>query len=417
VDAVPISLQPGSLKPISLQASPELSAVPELAFDSLPPRRSNGPSSGPGEVDEHAPSGLDLGGWLVTGSGGIQAGAREIDHAWLAELALLQDVESFKEETVALTEPVGKLLARGDAPMLSAVITTMRTILKQDNGGGRTKFAGRVLRVLRDPARLVPFVDAALGAAEEPSPPLKHVLLETQAAAAEALCAGRLRHRGEAARRRFVELVRPLGPSAMASLAAALRACLGRGDRTGELVEDLLRAVPEVPDEATGAAVVELLRGGPAATTTSAALSVLPALWGERARPFALGALVHPDHGVVLAAIRGLRLLSAVDVAVVRRLEPIVTGTAAAPEEVRLAATTAIATALPEARVDAAAVASRAFDAGRVKSPSGAVIVAQAHALLSLGPPNVVVPLIEERAASSPGNVRDALMSLLRRAP
>jgi hypothetical protein len=43
--------------------------------------------------------------------------------------------------------------------------------------------------------------------------------------------------------------------------------------------------------------------------------------------------------------------------------------------------------------------------------------VAQAHALLSLGPPNVVVPLIEERAASSPGNVRDALMSLLRRAP
>lgn len=409
--------------PTSWRPSPELGTVPELAFDSLPPRRTDNPTSGASEVDELAQAGVSLGGWLMPGSGGMQAVvAREIDHAWLAELAVLEDVASFAEESVALIEPVGKLFARGDAHLLSAVITTMRTILRRDSGVGRTKFAGRVLRFMRDPSRLVSFVDAALGSEEEPTAALRHVLLETQAAAAEALCAGRLRHRDETARARFIELMRALGPAAMAGLAAALRACLARGERTGELVEDLLRAIPESADEATGAVVVELLRGGPLATTTSAALAVLPTLWGARARPFVLGALGHPDQGVVLAAIRGLRVLSAVDVLAVRRLEPIVTGIAPASEELRVAATNAIASALPEARMDAAAVASRAFDAGRHARTgasggvqSGALTVAQAHALLSLGVPSTVIPLIEERAANSPDDIRDALMSLLRR--
>ena len=170
----PLRLTPYVEAGVSRHPGPELSSVPELAFDSLPPRRTDSPTSGPGEVDELAQATVNLGGWLMPGSGGMQAiTEREIDAAWLAELARLEDVDSFKEESVALYVPVRKLLARGDAPMLSAVITTMRSILKKDGAGGRSKFAGRVLRVMRDPSLLASFVDAALGAAQEPTAPLK----------------------------------------------------------------------------------------------------------------------------------------------------------------------------------------------------------------------------------------------------
>ena len=47
--------------------------------------------------------------------------------------------------------------------------------------------------------------------------------------------------------------------------------------------------------------------------------------------------------------------------------------------------------------------------------PREGLSVAQAHALLSLGVPKAVVRLIEERAANSPYDVREALMSLLAR--
>jgi hypothetical protein len=47
---------------------------------------------------------MNLGSWLMTGSGGMQAPTeRVIDQAWLAELATMHDVESFKEETYPFT--------------------------------------------------------------------------------------------------------------------------------------------------------------------------------------------------------------------------------------------------------------------------------------------------------------------------
>jgi hypothetical protein len=400
--------------PPSARSPVLLSIVPDLAFDSLPPRRTDSPASSPGAPDDVSQSGMGIGGWLMTGSGGMQSlTEREIDRAWLAELATMEDVASFKDETVALVTPVAKLLGNGDAQTLSLLITTMRTVIRNDNGSGRAKYAGRVLRLLRDPSRLVAFVDAALGAPEEPTTALKHVLLETQAAAAEALCAGRVRHRDDTARIRFVALTRAVGPAAVPILCAALRTCLGRGERTGELVEDLLRAIPPVLDEAAGAVVAELLRGGPVATTTIAALGILPALWNNRARPMLLSALGHPDPAVVLVAVSGLRQLGAVDVLVVRRLEPFVTGTTPAPEELRVAAIAAVASAQPEARADAAALASRGFGSGR---QSGSVVVALAHALLALGVPNSVAT-IEARVATADDATRAALISLVRRAP
>jgi hypothetical protein len=327
----------------SQQPGLSLDSVPDLALDTLPPRRTDAPSSAGGSrppVEAPLPS---LDGWLMPGSSSLQiVGERPIDQAWLAELARMDDVDALREETTALLPAVGRALRDGDAPTLSAVITTMRSIVRQDPQARRAKQAGRVLRFLRDASRLVAFVDAALGGVEEPSAPLKHVLLETQAAAAEALCAGRLRHGGPAVRGRFVMLVRAIGPAAMASVTATLRDRIARGERGGDVVDDLLCAIPPVADEATGMLVAELLRGSLAPSTTTAALAILPGLLGARAQPLVLGALGHPDPRVVLTAIRGLRQLRAIDAAAARWLDAIAAGLTQAPDELRAEATAAL---------------------------------------------------------------------------
>ena len=63
----------------------------------------------------------------------------------------------------AVLPAVGKALRDGDAATLSAVITTMRSIVRDDPLARRAKQAGRVLRFMREASRLVAFVDAALG--------------------------------------------------------------------------------------------------------------------------------------------------------------------------------------------------------------------------------------------------------------
>ena len=205
---------------------------------------------------------------------------------------------------------------------------------------------------------------------------------------------------------RFVTMIRALGPAALPGLAAALRECLAQGERAGDVIEDLLAAMPPVADENAGTAVAELLRGGPGPMTTGAALSALATLWGERARPLLRGALGHPHPRVAIASIGGLRLLRAIDERVVRRLEAVVTGIVPAIEELRIAATMALGEASPEARAEAAMLVSRAFESDRrggatpVSGSGPALTVSLGRALLALGVPNAA-SLIAQRAALS----------------
>src|SRR5206468_3567993 len=126
---------------------------------------------------------------------------------------------------------------------LSPIVSALRSVLKQDqNAGDRAKEAGRILRLLREHQELKPMVDIALGAVEEPTPALQHLLHEPQGAAAQALLDGRTRHATAAARVRFVTLIRAIGPAAVPVIGTALGSCLERGERAGTFVEDLLRA-------------------------------------------------------------------------------------------------------------------------------------------------------------------------------
>ncbi|MDB4934594.1 MAG: serine/threonine protein kinase [Labilithrix sp.] len=336
---------------------------------------------------------------------------------WLSTMAATIDLDRFKHQSETLQKAVSKLMASADATTLSPIIRTMRAILKEGpvESNPRAKFAGRVLRVLRDPPRLAPLVEAALGGTEEPSDALQHVFVETQNAGAEALVIGRQGHQragNPSARVRFVALMRDIGAGGLPVTRAALSDCIARGERTGPFVEDLLRSVPPVADEATGNVVAELLQGATPATT-AAAIVALAHLWRERAHPLMLGALAAADEGVRIAAITGLRAMGGIDALVVRQADAILMGPQPATDELRVAVVASLPDALPAARAAAAELLVRAFTrASRTSTTSPAVIVALARSLLA-AVPNAQALIQQQSDASSEG-VRRHLSGLLR---
>ena len=338
---------------------------------------------------------------------------------WLSRMAATIDVEKFSQQSEVLQKAVAKLMAAADAATLSVVVRTMRGVLKEGpiESNPRAKWAGRVLRILRDPPRLGPLVEAALNGVEEPSEAVRHVFVETQAAGAQALVTARQEKSGAGnarARVRFVALLREIGTGGVPVTRGALSDCLARGERTGPFVEDLLRGLPAIPDEATGNVVAELLQGATPATM-AAAIIALASLWRERAHPLMLGALGAADEGVRLAAITGLRAMRGIDALVVRHAEAILLGPQPASDELRLAVAASLGEALPQARAAAGAVLSNAFArAARVQTPAGAsLVVALARSLLAAAVPNAQ-SMIRQQIEMSNEGLKRQLTGLLR---
>jgi serine/threonine-protein kinase len=328
---------------------------------------------------------------------------------WLAQLEATHDPAKFAEETALLEPVMKKLMKSADAKTLSAVIRSLRGIIKGAGAvGPRATAAGGILRLLRDPPKLAPLVEKALGGSGEPPPELLHVLVEPQTASAQALIDGRHRHASPSARTSFVKAMRSIGPAALAPVTVALRGCLDRGELDGAMVEDLLRSIPPNPSDPTGSVVAEFLRSG-APDVSATALIALVGLWGERARPLLFGALGHVAPVIVVAAINGLRAMRSIDAHVAARLDMILTGNAPMMEEARIVAALALGEATPEARSAAGAIVSRVLSSPprtslwSVPPPSAGpeLPVALARSLLALGVPGAAA-MIQKRAAAGP---------------
>lgn len=337
--------------------------------------------------------------------------------AWLNQLAATMDGDRFGEHAKVLQVAVKKLLKDGNADAIVPIIGTLRRIIKEEREptNPRVKWSGRVLRSLRDPPKLAPLVERALGAPEDPSRAVAYVLVETQAAGAEALVMGRKTQRSAAARMRFVTLTRTIGVAALAPVRTALQDLVATGERAGPFVEDLLRSIPAVPDEATGTAVSAILRGAPS-STAAPALVALAYSWEERARPLLMGALGVNDTDVRIGALMGLRHLKRLDAIVVRHVAPIIAGTTPATDELRVAAATALGEAAPDARSEAANILLRAFSrpTNPRAAPSAAFLVAIGRSLLSLRVSNATA-LVRDRAEGLPDAVKRQLLAILQR--
>jgi serine/threonine-protein kinase len=190
-----------------------------------------------------------------------------------------------------------------------------------------------------------------------------------------------------------------------------------------ELAEDLLLSVPTVGDESAGHLVVKYLRVNVSGVCRAATASIVK-MWGERAKPLLVGMLQSKDDVVRIAGIAGLRQLNGIDEHVVPRLQAILLRRLPAGEELRAAAALALAHTAPSAIQPAISLLAqlmtpsreaadmRPLVPGATLSREGAVILATARSLLTIGGKNYR-GLVAERAERSPDPLRSELKKLL----
>jgi hypothetical protein len=165
-----------------------------------------------------------------------------------------------------------------------------------------------------EPTFLGALAEAVLSA-DRPPRELMELVLRIGGPAAYALYSARLKMSDQpAVRRRFVLLVRELGPDALPMIRAGLARLETRREVlvAAALAADLLLASPRVRDDEAGEIAARYVQGS-SPGLTSVAAEALVGFWGPRATPLLLGLLNSHDDGVSIAAINGLRELRAID--------------------------------------------------------------------------------------------------------
>lgn len=330
--------------------------------------------------------------------------------------------EGFAAEAQALAAAMQVMLEQRELAALAHVVAIFRKVAADPNPDARSELSARLVKTLQDPARLASVAERALAEHDDAAPAL---LASLGLAAAHALYAARLRvHPTPPARGRFVAAMRAIGAASWPLMSAALQrnAPGDASQHDHRLAEDLLRSMPLVADETAGGVVAKYLRWGDTAVRR-AAIPPLVALWGDRARPLLLGALLKDsDEGIRVAAIRGLRDLRAIDDHVVRKAEDILADPRAEVSNgVRVAIAEALADTVDEARPLAALVLRRALAPkggvfavlrAKTKAAPAPVLLAMARSFVEIGGADAP-KLIEDLGRQCDEPLRTQLLGLV----
>ncbi len=337
------------------------------------------------------------------------------------------DLPRYARETATLARAMRVLARRASVVALFAIVVRLEQRHARGAAPGddtREGLAARALQSIADAEVLDPIAILLLSGGGAMRDPAHGILVACGREGARALCAVRERG-GEIVRMRFVEAMREIGNAAATPLAAQVeRLVLTPPDEDdAALAEDVLRALPMIPDERTGLLVGQLLRHK-SANVRRAAATALASPWGQKARSVLFGALDDPDESVRVAALTGLRKVGVIDVDVVRRAEKFLDGTAIAGDNACAVAAALLADAVPEAR-DAAvqvlvtaltprtrSVVARLTGAPTSPRESPIVIETLARSLLAIGGPRGR-DLVEKRAGKGPDDVQRRLQALL----
>jgi HEAT repeat protein len=187
-------------------------------------------------------------------------------------------------------------------------------------------------------------------------------------------------------------------------------------------LEDLLRALPEAPDERLGSHIASRELRHEAPSVRRAAVAALSSVWGPRANPWFSPLVEDPDDGVRIAALSSLRKHGGLDRELVRRVGRILSNQVPAGAEAKVAAAAALVDTAGPARAAAAetlaqvlAPAAGGFLQRMVTAEireDDSVIVTMARVLLSIGGPDAA-RAVQARAAKSGADLRRQLQSLL----
>ncbi|MDB4939035.1 MAG: serine/threonine protein kinase [Labilithrix sp.] len=279
--------------------------------------------------------------------------------AWLSAFAEAQRADQFESLAGRLEVALPVLLAERQVKALFAVRCTLDELAADDGRqpGWRTARARQLQHLFAEPGFLGALAEAVLSS-DRPAREITELVLRVGGPAAYALYSARLKLSDQpAVRRRFVLLVRELGPDALPMIRAGLARLETRRDVlvAAALAADLLQASPRVRDDEAGEVTALYVQGSPPGLTSVAA-EALVGFWGPRATPLLLGLLNSYDDGVSLAAINGLREVRAIDEYAVAKIAFAARSTTSA--DVRAAAHAALTETSGNARV----VALRALD-------------------------------------------------------
>jgi serine/threonine-protein kinase len=391
--------------------------------------------------------------------------------AVLAGLDTAPDLARFTLELAPIERSIASLARRGESVALWAVVTRLSALAQGAEPGDKTReemAAKALLATTEKPQLLEPIADLALdgpGAAREAA---RKLMVAVGTAGAFALCAARergasapggeqgfageplsvrrapviIREATWAGRPRFVAAMKEIGPSALRAVADSL----SRVDPAdAALVEDLLRAIPDVTEqrEPSGPSLRNTTRSGAAPTPTAiqsageaisrllrhaapavrrAAVAALATLWGPKANPWMAGMLEDSDDGLRIAALAALRRGGGIDREAVRRIGLLLSGAVPAGEELRTSAAAALGDALGTARAAAAETlsaalkpASNSFFSKLVTvetTESALYVLTLARVLLAIGGPEAA-GVIQLKASRSRTEIRRQLEELL----
>lgn len=276
--------------------------------------------------------------------------------AWLTKLVQERDAR-VTARMLAEVEGVARRLAQnGDARALRAVSSTVFSMATDETRVASLRSeAVATTCVFKDPTLLAPIAERLLAHDDEHRKAASKLLLDAGVAGAYALYGARVKAASsESVRAPFVETMRAIGGAAWPIVRAALEripaAALTGGHPVGrDLAEDLLSCVPTVRDDAAGHLIAKYVYATEP-LLCSAATRALGRLWAERALPLFFALLEADDDGVQRAAIQGIKEVGAVDVHVVRRLAPLLTGKGLASADTRFEAVVALESVTRDAR-------------------------------------------------------------------
>jgi serine/threonine-protein kinase len=343
----------------------------------------------------------------------------------LASVDRVTDPEAYDHEIAALEFAVRVLARRSEVAGVLAILERFKkhaTDAKRPARMRQRAYAG--VAVLEEPDVLGCVAHTLLGGSVSVRDVAQRLVAGAGAKAAAPLVEARLQlgQADASARARFVAAFREIGAPGWSVLAQKLD---GFGlEAEPAVIEDFLRAVPEVSDP-EGGRIVERFSAHPVPLVRRAAATALAALSGAAARQPLVVLFSGKDDGVRLGALAGLRRIKTIDAEVVACIDKILGGEVAAGEELRAASAAALVDAKPDARPTALAMLSRVVRPQRkslvgllkdaMHAPvhdSTMVLVASARALVTLGG-DKGKEIVRERVSVSAGVVKQQLEALL----
>jgi serine/threonine-protein kinase len=380
------------------------SFVPASAASSVPPSSRSGLEVATGPITSH---GRDF----------PEGDPARAVAPFLRQIAELTDPVRFGALVAPLGEKIRALLQQGHASAAWRLCSTLEMIAAERSRGGgpsRAEHARTLLAIFSDRELLGPLAERALDGLRDKDGSATKLLVRAGNVGAHALYSARVkeRHARFEVRERFINALREIGAGAVPTIRDALERLESRLGVPGAvaIAEDLLKAVPEVEDEALSAILVRYART-PLKVLALTATNVLPRVRGERARPVLIALIQHPEDAVSRAALKNLCKVGGVDEPLVAMLAPIALGTTPVRAPVRLAVIEALAVATLDARPSAAAILEQAFEAMLGSTPDAEeLVVTMAKALIAVGGNR---KLVEQRWSAASGQLRTRLEAAL----